>query len=67
MRWIKVTSNDWEESIDVVFFGRLRFYAGRSDHWGIGAAYCHYDRSLTFEIFKLFAGVEFFYKSIDRV
>jgi len=66
MKWIKVTNNSWSESIDVVFFGRLMFYAGLTDHWGIGIEYCHYDRSLTFKIFKLYTGVEFLHKSIPE-
>lgn len=60
-KWIKIQNEEWNFSAAIVFFDKIRVYAGRTDHWGIGASYCHYDRSLTFEIFNLYAGIEIFH------
>jgi hypothetical protein len=57
-KWIKIQKEVWNFSGAILLFDKVRFYAGRSDHWGIGAEYCHYDRSLTFEILNLYAGIE---------
>jgi hypothetical protein len=43
-------------------FNKVCFYAGKTDHWGIGVEVNFYDRSLTFEIFNLYAGVEIWHK-----
>jgi hypothetical protein len=57
-KWIKIQKEKWDYSAYLLLFNKIRFYAGRTDHWGIGVEYCHYDRSLTFEIFNLYIGAE---------
>jgi hypothetical protein len=47
-----------EMSASLVLFDRVCFYAGKTDHWGIAAEVNFYDRSISFEIFNLYAGVE---------
>lgn len=44
-----------------IVMGKLDFYAGVSDSWGLGVSICFYDRSLTFNILKWYIGVEVFY------
>ena len=57
-KWIKVQKEKWNFSAAILLFNKIRLYAGVSDHWGIGIAYCHYDRSLTFEILCFYSGIE---------
>jgi hypothetical protein len=57
-RWIKFETSKWNLSVGMVLFNVACFYAGRTDHWGIGANINFYDRSITFEIFNLYMGVE---------
>jgi hypothetical protein len=42
----------------VIIRNKINIYAGMSDHWGIGFNVNFYDRSITFEIFNLYFGVE---------
>jgi hypothetical protein len=57
-KWIKIKREDWHYSAYILLFDKVRLFAGRSDHWGIGVEYCHYERSLMFEIFNLYVGAE---------
>ena len=57
-KWFKIKKEVWDHSAYILLFNKIRLYAGRSDHWGIGVEYCHYDRSLTFEILNLYIGAE---------
>jgi hypothetical protein len=59
---IKFEKSSWGLSASMILFGRICFYAGRTDHWGISAEANLYDRSITFEILNLYAGVEFWRK-----
>jgi hypothetical protein len=60
-KWIKVEKEKWNFSAYVLLFNKIRLYAGKTDHWGIGVEVCFYDRSLTFEILNLYTGVEILY------
>jgi hypothetical protein len=57
-KWIKTDKSLWGLSAAIVFFNKVSFYAGKSESWGIGIKASPYDRSLTFEIFNLYLGVE---------
>lgn len=57
-KWIKVDKDPWGTYVVVALFNKIAFYAGQTDHWGIGANINLYDRSITFEIFNLYAGAE---------
>lgn len=60
-KWFKVDNSEFGLSKAVVFFDKIRFYVGVTDHWGIGISFCHYDRSLTLDILKWYAGVEVYH------
>ena len=57
-KWIKFSKSYWGLSASLVLFDKVCFYAGKTDHWGIGAEINFHDRSLTFEILNVYAGVE---------
>lgn len=57
--WIKVHKSFLGISASITFFDKICFYMGKTDHWGIGFDINFYDRSITFEILNLYAGVEF--------
>jgi hypothetical protein len=61
-KWIKFERGVFGLSASAIMFDKIVFYVGRSDSWGIGLKYCHYDRSLTFEIFNLYAGIEILHR-----
>ena len=61
-KWIKIERSSWGLSAAIVIFDKIVLYAGRTDHWGIGADINFYDRSLTFEILNLYAGIEIYHK-----
>ena len=65
-KWIKVRNTSFGLSKAVVFFDRLCLYAGKTDHWGIGANINLYDRSFTMEILNLYAGFEVYYRERIR-
>ena len=58
MKWIKFSKSYWGLSASLVLFDKVCFYAGKTDHWGIAAEINFYDRSISFEIFNLYAGFE---------
>lgn len=41
--------------------GKLRLFAGTTDHWGIGFDYNHYDRAFTIDFIHWYIGVEKWY------
>lgn len=57
-KWIKYHESSFGISAAIVIRDRIIIYWGRSDHWGIGFDYNHYERAITFEILNLYAGVE---------
>lgn len=61
-KWIKFEKSSWGLSAAIVILDTVALYAGRTDHWGIGADINFYDRSLTFEILNLYAGIEIYHK-----
>jgi hypothetical protein len=60
--WFKIDNTDWGLSKAIVLFDKVRFYAGTTDHWGIGIYYCHYDTSLTIDILCWYIGVEAYHE-----
>jgi len=62
-KWINVYKTIWGFSINLTLFDKINFYAGRRDSWGIGIDVSFYDRSITFEIFNLYMGVEVWYST----
>lgn len=48
----------WIGTRSLTINDKIRFFAGTSDHWGIGINYCHYDRSLTVDILHWYIGLE---------
>jgi hypothetical protein len=65
-KWIKTERSKWGLSSALIMFDTVCLYAGRTDHWGIGANINFYDRSITFEILNLYAGVEVWYKPLEE-
>lgn len=57
-KWIKYHESSLGISAAIVIRDRIIIYWGRTDHWGIGLDYNHYERAITFEILNLYAGVE---------
>jgi hypothetical protein len=66
-KWIKFEKHPWGLASSLVFFNKINFYAGQSDHWGIGANINFYDRSLTLEILNLYLGLEIWHEDSDIV
>jgi hypothetical protein len=60
--WIRFDKSSWGLSGSIVIFNTICLYAGKTDHWGISAAVNLYDRSISFEILNLYAGIEIWYK-----
>ena len=57
-KWIKFSKSVWGLGGSILIFNKINFYCGATDHWGIGANINFYDRSLTFELFNVYLGVE---------
>jgi hypothetical protein len=57
-KWIKFEKSSWNFAGAIVMFDKIAFYAGRTDHWGLGININFYDRSLTVEILNLYMGIE---------
>lgn len=57
-KWIKFSKHVWGLAGSILIFNKINFYCGLTDHWGIGANVNFYDRSLTFELFNVYLGVE---------
>ena len=64
--WIRFDKSPWGMYGAIIIFNRVAFYAGKTDHWGISFDVNFYDRSITFEILNLYAGMEIFHKAIDN-
>lgn len=60
-KWIRLEKSSWGLSRSIVIFNKISFYAGVTDHWGIGANINFYDRALTFEFLCWYFGVEVWY------
>lgn len=60
-KWIKFEKAWWGPGGHIIMFNKVNFYAGVSDHWGIGFNINFYDRAITFEILNLYMGVEVWY------
>jgi hypothetical protein len=60
-KWIKFSKHSWGLAGSILIFNKINFYAGVTDHWGVGANVNFYDRSLTFEILCWYLGVEIFH------
>lgn len=57
-KWIKFSKHSWGLDASILIFNKINFYAGWTDHWGIGVNINFYDRSLTFEVLNAYFGVE---------
>ena len=66
VKWIKFDKSSWGLSASIVMFDRVAFYAGKTDHWGIGFDVNFYDRSFTVEILNWYAGFEVYYRERIR-
>ena len=53
-------------SAAIEMFDKIAFYAGKTDHWGLGFDINFYDRSFTIEVLNWYAGFEIYYKAIDN-
>ena len=62
-KWLRFERSSWGLSASIVLFNTICIYAGRTDHWGIGFGINLYDRSLTFEIFNLYTGIEIWHSN----
>lgn len=61
---IKVIKSYLGTSVSIVFFDKINIFLGRTDSIGIGINYCTYEKSLTFEILNLYAGIEVWNKEV---
>lgn len=61
-KWIKIEKSPWGLSSSIVLFDTICFYAGKAQSWGIGIKIDFYDKSLTFELFNLYAGIEVWHR-----
>jgi hypothetical protein len=62
---MKIISESFSRlSRSVVVNDKVRFYAGMTDHWGFAISYCRYDRSVTIEVVRWYAGFEV-YREMD--
>lgn len=57
-KWIKFSKHKWGFASSILIFDKINFYAGVTDHWGVGANVNFYDRAITFEILCWYFGVE---------
>lgn len=57
-KWVKTDNYWWGFGGHVLFFDKVAFYIGTTDHWGVGIEVSLYERSLTFNILNLYMGVE---------
>ena len=53
-------------SVALVVNEKIRFYAGKTDHWGFAIGYNHYDRSFTIELLHWYLGVEVWHRVDDE-
>lgn len=60
-KWIRTGKSKYGPSAYLTLFDKVNFYCGASDSWGIAIEASFYDRSLTFKILNLYAGVEVFH------
>lgn len=63
-KWIKFSKHTWGLAASILIFNKINFYAGITDHWGIGVNINFYDRSLTFEVLNVYCGVEILHKEL---
>jgi hypothetical protein len=66
-KWIKFSKHGWGLAGSILIFNKINFYAGWTDHWGIGVNLNFYDRSLTFEVLNAYFGVEILYSEKHTV
>lgn len=57
-KWIRFDKSSWGFSRSIVIFNKINFYAGVTDHWGLGFDVNFYDRSFTIDILCWYLGVE---------
>lgn len=57
-KWIRFDKSSWGLSRSIVIFNKVNFYAGVTDHWGLGFDINFYDRSFTIDILHWYIGVE---------
>lgn len=61
-KWIKFDKSPFGMYGAIILFDKVALYAGKTDHWGISFDVNFYDRSVTFEILNLYAGIEVFHR-----
>ena len=64
--WIRFDKSPFGMYGAIIFFNKVELYAGKTDHWGISFDVNFYDRSITFEILNLYAGMAVYHKDIDN-
>lgn len=65
-KWVRFEKSIWGLSASIVMFNKVSFYCGNMDHWAVAIEVSHHDRSLTFKLFNLYAGVEIYHKALDN-
>lgn len=63
-KYIQFTKSYLGMSASVTLFDKVNIYFGRTDSISIGISFSPYERSLTFEIANLYAGVEVWRKNV---
>lgn len=62
-KWVRHETSKWGLSSALVFFDRICFYVGKTDHWGVGFDINFYDRSFTIELLNWYTGIELWRKN----
>lgn len=62
VKWVRVQKSSLGMSAAIEVFDKIAFYAGKTDHWGLGFDINFYDRSFTIEVLNWYFGFEIYYK-----
>ena len=65
MSWFEYEKSTWGISATLTIFGRVAISFGKTEHWGISANICFYDRSINLEILNLWFAIEVYRKDIN--
>lgn len=61
-KWVRVQKSPFGMSTAIEMFNKIAFYAGKTDHWGLGFEINFYDRSFTIEVLNWYVGFEIYHK-----
>lgn len=53
-----VFEKSWIGTLSLTVGNKVHFYLGKTDHWGLGFDYNHYERAFTLDIIHWYVGFE---------